>query len=147
MVLVAGFAETAGERIHNSAAVCDRGELLGVYRKVHLWGDEPDHFTAAADPPLVLDTSAGRIGVLICYDMEFPEWVRLAAEADAELIAVPVNSARCGRSLARGAVRRVGLQEAGTRTRVAPSAHAARHQAVRGYARPSGAASLGILWR
>ena len=38
-----------------------------------------------------MDTAVGRVGVMICYDLEFPEWVRLAALNGADLIAAPVN--------------------------------------------------------
>ena len=42
-------------------------------------------------PPPVVDTPHGRIGLMVCYDLEFPEWVRLAALAGAELLCVPTN--------------------------------------------------------
>ena len=91
-VVVAGVAETGEEgRTPNSAVVLDRGELAATYRKVHLWGSEKDAFEPGSGPPPVVTTSAGRVGVMVCYDLEFPEWVRLAAEAGAELLAVPVN--------------------------------------------------------
>jgi predicted amidohydrolase len=91
-VVVAGLAETGdGERVHNTAVVVDRGDLVGAYRKVHPWGAEKDAFTPGDEPPLVVDTSAGRVGVMVCYDLEFPEWVRLAAERGAEVLAVPAN--------------------------------------------------------
>lgn len=91
-VVVAGLAE-AGEdgRVHNTAVVVDRGTLVASYRKVHLWGGEKEAFTPGAASPTVVQTSAGRIGVMVCYDLEFPEWVRLAAQAGAEVLAVPVN--------------------------------------------------------
>lgn len=91
-VVVAGVAELGEEgRVHNSAVVLDRGTLVAAYRKVHLWGSEKDAFDAGSGPPPVVRTSAGRVGVMVCYDLEFPEWVRMAAEAGAELLAVPVN--------------------------------------------------------
>ena len=91
-VVVAGLAETGeGERVHNAAVVLDRGTLVAAYRKVHLWGPEKDAFDPGGGPPPVVRTSAGRVGVMVCYDLEFPEWVRLSAEAGAELLAVPVN--------------------------------------------------------
>jgi len=91
-VVVAGLAEV-GEagRVHNSAVVLDRGALVAAYRKVHLWGAEKDAFDPGDEPPPVVETSVGRVGVMVCYDLEFPEWVRLAAESGAELLAVPVN--------------------------------------------------------
>lgn len=90
-VIVAGFPEADGELVRNSAVIADRGEVLGVYRKAHLWDAEKDLFAPGEEPPLVVDTSIGRVGVMICYDAEFPEWVRLAAQAGADLLAVPVN--------------------------------------------------------
>jgi predicted amidohydrolase len=59
--------------------VVDDGEVLQNYRKVHLWGRETEWFTAGSRPPVAVDTNAGRVAVLICYDLEFPEYVRLAA--------------------------------------------------------------------
>jgi len=90
-VLVAGFPEAEGVVLHNSAVIADRGAVLGIYRKVHLWDQEKRFFTPGDEPPLVVDTSIGRVGVMICYDAEFPEWVRMAAQAGADLLAVPVN--------------------------------------------------------
>jgi predicted amidohydrolase len=91
-VVVLGLAE-AGARgqVHNTAVVLDRGMLAAAYRKAHLWGAEKDAFQPGDQPPVVVDTSAGRVGVMICYDLEFPEWVRMAAEAGAEVLAVPAN--------------------------------------------------------
>ena len=48
-------------------------------------------FDRADDLPLLIDTEHGRIGVLLCYDVEFPEWVRAVALAGAELLCAPVN--------------------------------------------------------
>jgi len=72
---------------------CERGEKgdLTLYRKVHLWNAEKRIFAAGCKPPPVIDTKFGKIAVMICYDQEFPEWVRLAALAGADLIAMPVN--------------------------------------------------------
>ncbi len=40
----------------------------------------------------MVDLPDGRVSVMICYDLEFPEWVRVAALDGADLIAAPVNS-------------------------------------------------------
>jgi 5-aminopentanamidase len=91
-VVVAGLAEAGDDgHVHNTAVVADRGSVVAGYRKVHLWGAEQRAFTPGDQPPAVVDTSVGRIGVMVCYDLEFPEWVRRAAEAGAELLVVPVN--------------------------------------------------------
>ncbi|HEX7351708.1 nitrilase-related carbon-nitrogen hydrolase [Brachybacterium sp.] len=90
-VLVAGFPERDGAHVCNSAVIADRGEVRGIYRKVHLWDEEKLLFTPGDGPPLVVDTSLGRVGVMICYDAEFPEWVRRAAQDRVDVLAVPVN--------------------------------------------------------
>jgi predicted amidohydrolase len=91
-VVIGGFAERGEDgRIYNSAVVFDGDACVGVYRKCHLWDQEKRWFTPGAEPPRVLDTRHGRIGVLVCYDLEFPEFPRTLALAGAELIAVPTN--------------------------------------------------------
>jgi 2,6-dihydroxypseudooxynicotine hydrolase len=62
-----------------------------VYRKAHLWDTEKLVFTPGDAAPPVVDTEVGRVGLMVCYDLEFPEWTRLAALDGADLIAAPVN--------------------------------------------------------
>lgn len=91
-VVVGGFPERGeDERIYNSAALVDAGGVLGVYRKCHLWDREKLWFAPGEQPPRVFDTRHGRIGLLVCYDLEFPEMPRSLALAGAELITVPTN--------------------------------------------------------
>jgi predicted amidohydrolase len=92
IVLVAGFCERGGDgRLHNSAAVLDRSGLRAVYRKLHLWDREKLVFTPGNAPPPVIDTRVGRIAVVICFDLEFPELTRSVALAGAQLLLVPTN--------------------------------------------------------
>ena len=89
-VLVVGFAEQGTDgKLYNSAALIDGSGVRTIYRKTHLWDEEKLFFTPGSEPPPVLDTAIGRIGVMICYDMEFPELTRSAALAGAEVLAVP----------------------------------------------------------
>jgi hypothetical protein len=67
-----------------------------VYRKAHLWDAEKKIFTPGDDAPPVVELPFGNVGLMICYDLEFPEWVRLAALSGADLIAVPVSWAASG---------------------------------------------------
>jgi 5-aminopentanamidase len=90
-VLVSGLCEASGDDVFNSAVVVQAGEVLTVYRKVHLWGSEPQFFTPGTKRPVVVDTVAGRVAPMICYDQEFPEWIRIAADLGAEIITVPAN--------------------------------------------------------
>lgn len=90
LTLVCGFTERDGERLFNSALVVDADGTRLCYRKCHLWGDyEREHFTAAPLSAALFDHQGLRAGVLICYDVEFPERVRQLALAGADLILVP----------------------------------------------------------
>ena len=92
IVIVGGFCEAAaGDEIFNSAVLVDSSGLRCVYRKAHLWDAEPQWFAAGSAPPPVVSTRFGQIGVMICYDLEFPEWVRLPALDGAQLLCAPVN--------------------------------------------------------
>ena len=92
LVIVGGFCELGADgRLYNSAAVVDASGTRAVYRKAHLWDKEKLVFTPGDAPPPVVDTELGRVAVMVCYDLEFPEWVRLAALDGADLIAAPVN--------------------------------------------------------
>jgi predicted amidohydrolase len=90
-VLVLGFVERGAGVLHNSAAVLTAGGLAAVYRKTHLWDAEADLFRPGDLAPPIVDTPAGRLGVLICYDLEFPEMPRRLALSGADLIVVPTN--------------------------------------------------------
>ena len=90
--IAAGFCELGDDGLlYNSAALISGGEVRAVYRKAHLWDAEKLVFTAGDGPPVVVDLPFGRAGLMVCYDLEFPEWVRLAALGGADLIAAPVN--------------------------------------------------------
>jgi predicted amidohydrolase len=91
-VIVGGFCERGDDgRLYNSAAVLDASGLRAVYRKLHLWDQEKLLFEPGTAPPPVLDTRVGRLGAMICYDLEFPELTRWAALSGAQLLAVPTN--------------------------------------------------------
>lgn len=91
-VVIAGFAErTASGAVHNSVVALDADGVLAVYRKIHLWDEERHWFAEGEDSAPILDTRHGRIGLSICYDIEFPEVARGLALAGAELIASPTN--------------------------------------------------------
>lgn len=91
-VVVCGFAERGADGLlYNSAAVVDAAGVRAVYRKVHLWDRENLVFTPGDRPPPVVGTPFGQVGVIVCYDLEFPEYTRQVALAGADLIAVPTN--------------------------------------------------------
>jgi predicted amidohydrolase len=91
-LVIGGFAELAPDgTLYNSAALVGGEGTLAVYRKLHLWDQEPRWFAPGEDPAPVIETRYGRIGLGICYDVEFPELGRGLALAGAELIALPTN--------------------------------------------------------
>jgi 5-aminopentanamidase len=91
-IVIGGFCERGADgAVYNSAAIVDRSGVLGVYRKLHLWDRERLWFAPGTEAPRVYETRFGRIGVVICYDLEFPELTRMVALAGADLLAVPTN--------------------------------------------------------
>jgi predicted amidohydrolase len=89
---VATFAELAPDGgLHNSAAFVDpAGDVLAVHRKAHLFGDLDRAYFSAGDAAVpVVDHEGVGVAMMICYDVEFPEYARTAALAGAHLIAVP----------------------------------------------------------
>jgi predicted amidohydrolase len=91
VVIVAGLALSVESRLYNASVVIDKTGLLGWYAKVHLFGEEHQFFKTGEKPPLVVNTAHGRIATMVCYDVEFPEWVRLAMLDRAALLAIPTN--------------------------------------------------------
>jgi len=78
--------------LYNSAAVIGPGVVAGVYRKNHLPFLGVDRFAAKGDRGLpVFTTPFGKIGVLICYDLAFPEAARVLKLGGAQLLCVPTN--------------------------------------------------------
>ncbi|WP_338090792.1 nitrilase-related carbon-nitrogen hydrolase [Planosporangium thailandense] len=91
-VLVGGFCELDPDRrVRNSAVLVDASGVRALYRKAHLWDREKLVFDPGDAAPAVVDTAYGRLAVMICYDLEFPEWTRMAALAGTQLLCAPVN--------------------------------------------------------
>nr|WP_277925212.1 carbon-nitrogen hydrolase family protein [Sediminivirga luteola] len=89
--LIAGGPAPAAHGCHNAAAfIAADGSTLAVYRKTHLFGDlDRAQFLAGDEPTTMVEYRGLKIAMLICYDVEFPEAVRAAALAGADLVAVP----------------------------------------------------------
>ena len=90
-VVISSFAEKDCEnQLFISAAIIDqKGAILGVVRKSLLWGRESEIFRQGDIKYPIFETEQAKIGVLICYEMEFPEPSRLLALEGAELIICP----------------------------------------------------------
>jgi predicted amidohydrolase len=91
LIIVGGFCEDGGPVLRNSSVIVDGTGVRAVYRKAHLWDRESLVFDPGDERPPVIDTQHGRIATMVCYDLEFPEWVRLAALAGADLLCAPTN--------------------------------------------------------
>jgi predicted amidohydrolase len=93
--IVAQLFERAGRRVHNTAVLLDReGRIAATYRKMFPTTEELETGVMPGDGPVVATTDFGRIGLLICFDLHFPESVRLAALAGAEVIFGPTAGDR-----------------------------------------------------
>ncbi len=85
-----GYAERDGDALYNSAAVMGPRGLLGHYRKAHLFSAfEHERYTPGDCFAPLFSYRGWRIGLLICYDVEFPEAMRGLALQGAELVLIP----------------------------------------------------------
>ncbi|MDK2973265.1 MAG: 5-aminopentanamidase [Candidatus Sumerlaeota bacterium] len=89
--LVAGYPESAGERLYNAAFVALPDGTFANYRKIHLFSREKELFSPGDAPPLVVETPLGRIGVMICFDWLFPETAHSLAIRGARILCHPSN--------------------------------------------------------
>ena len=95
VVIVASLFEKRAEGLyHNTAAILDAdGEMLGIYRKMHIPDDplyyEKFYFTPGDLGFRAWDTRYGRIGVLVCWDQWYPEGARLTALQGANILFYP----------------------------------------------------------
>lgn len=89
--LIAGFPERDGETTYIAAmTVFADGRPPAIYRKAYLYGDyEKALFTANGPTSDLIELNGLKIGILICFDVEFPECARALARKGADLIAVP----------------------------------------------------------
>lgn len=92
IVCVGSLPEPANGQIYNTAYVIDRGDIVGSYRKLHLFSTmQEDRFLAAGQSSLVAKTSIGRLGIAICYDLRFAELFRKLALEGAEIVCLPAE--------------------------------------------------------
>lgn len=101
IILIGGsIPEKDGDKLYNTCFVFDEnGNVIAKHRKMHLFDvdieggirfKESNHF-AAGNEITVFDTKYGKMGVLVCFDMRFPELVRAMARRGAEVVVCPAQ--------------------------------------------------------
>ena len=83
--IVAGIAEVEGVHLYDTAVLIGPEGYIGKYRKTHLWSREKLIFTPGSSYP-VFETRIGRIGLLVCWDIWFPEVARILTAQGADVI-------------------------------------------------------------
>ncbi|MDB6182520.1 carbon-nitrogen hydrolase family protein [Paracoccus fistulariae] len=91
LAITFGWAERSGDKVYNAASFIGAdGSMRGHYRKKQLFGPmERESFQHGAETPPVFEYRGHRIGMLVCYDIEFPEHARVLARQGAEILVVP----------------------------------------------------------
>ncbi|WP_176473800.1 carbon-nitrogen hydrolase family protein [Actibacterium ureilyticum] len=86
-----GWAERADDTVYNSATVVARtGDVVAHYRKRQLFGAmEHESFAHGTAPAPIFEIAGRKCGLLICYEIEFPEYARDLARRGAEVVIVP----------------------------------------------------------
>jgi predicted amidohydrolase len=89
--IVAGLYERVAPAVYNTAVLIDRdGKLVGRYRKTHLPREEWEAGITPGDSYPVFQTDFGKIGLMICWDVQFPEPWRALGLQGVELVLLPI---------------------------------------------------------
>ena len=89
-IITGSMPEIQGDKLHNVGYLCKRDGSVERYEKLHVTPDEAKVWGMQGGSGLnVFDTDCGKVGILICYDSEFPELSRLLAEDGMEILFVP----------------------------------------------------------
>ncbi len=94
VVVVLNLFEREGERTFDASPVIDAdGKLLGVTRMVHIMEGpgfhEKGYYSPGNNINFVYETKVGRVGIAICYDRHFPEYMRCLGLKGAEIVIIP----------------------------------------------------------
>lgn len=99
MTVVCGVTESTDDgRPFNTLVAFRQGEVVAVYRKMHLYDAagmrESDTISSGDGPVTTFDVDGFRVGMMTCYDIRFPELARLLAVDGADVVAVPTSWVR-----------------------------------------------------
>ncbi|MFB3904775.1 MAG: carbon-nitrogen hydrolase family protein [Acidobacteriota bacterium] len=91
MYIAAGLYEREGHAVYNTAVLIDRkGKVAGKYRKVYLPREEIEGGLTPGTGFPVFDTDFGRLGIMICWDLEYTDPARALAAQGAEIVLLPI---------------------------------------------------------
>jgi predicted amidohydrolase len=91
LYIVAGIYEREGDVVYNTAILIDRnGRYMGKYRKAALPREEIEGGITPGESFPVFETDFGKVGIMICWDIQFPEPARRLAANGAEVILLPI---------------------------------------------------------
>lgn len=89
-IIAGSMPVSEGEKLYNVSYLCHRSGRIDEQRKIHITPHEKNDWVFSGGDELnVFETDAGRVGILICYDVEFPELSRILAEKQLEILFVP----------------------------------------------------------
>ena len=89
--IVTGFCEREADVLYNTAVCSGPEGVKGLYRKVHLFLDEPNYFISGNLGFPVFEMGDVKIGMLVCFDWVFPEAWRILALKGADIVCHPSN--------------------------------------------------------
>lgn len=90
-MVVSGLCEQEDNNLYNTAVIFGDGDLLGCYRKLHLFNKEHEIFLRGEAEPPVITFQGYRFGIMVCFDWVFPEIARILALKEAQIILHPSN--------------------------------------------------------
>ncbi|MEQ8880158.1 MAG: carbon-nitrogen hydrolase family protein, partial [Cyclobacteriaceae bacterium] len=89
-IITGSMPEVIDNRLYNAGYLCHRDGTVDRYEKVHVTPDEVKVWGMEGGSQIkVFDTDCGKIGILICYDVEFPELGRILSEQGMDILFVP----------------------------------------------------------
>ncbi|HVV08429.1 nitrilase family protein [Amycolatopsis sp.] len=91
LYIVGCVVEQADGKLYDTAVLAGPDGYIGRYRKTHLWNTEKLWFTPGDEGFRVFDTRIGRIGLLVCWDIWFPETARIVTQLGADIICIPTG--------------------------------------------------------
>ncbi len=89
-IIAGSMPEVIGDKLYNVGYICKRDGQVERYEKLHITPDEAKVWGMVGGSEIkTFDTDCGKVGVLICYDSEFPELSRLLADEGMDILFVP----------------------------------------------------------